>query len=326
MSKPAETGSADARPDATGDALVEVDDLKTYYEDDNLLGGQPVKAVDGVNFDIERGATLGLVGESGCGKSTLGRTLVRLERATAGEVRFDGRDITGLRGDDLKEWRRNAQIVFQDPQSSLNDRMTVGEIVREPLDVHDWPTLSARVEGGEGRPPLGRASRDPAVRVGRQDGSLVDADRDRGPEAGGRERVLEPEEHVLLGRGGEEAVTARDVTRRAPAGDAEPADPVGRHGDGDDPDPGGDEHLGGSGVVGVDAFLGDVAHARGCGRREQRVFEAGRAFSRRAPPECFGPRQAAFGKILQRPRTALHMYLSGERGDARAADRPVEVA
>jgi peptide/nickel transport system ATP-binding protein len=133
--------SADDRP------LVEVNDLRTYYDTDSLLGGNPVKAVDGVDFDIERGETLGLVGESGCGKTTLGRTLVQLEDATAGEVLFDGTDITELSGSDLKSWRRNAQIVFQDPESSLNDRMTVGEIVREPLEVHDWPRLAVRLRG-----------------------------------------------------------------------------------------------------------------------------------------------------------------------------------
>jgi peptide/nickel transport system ATP-binding protein len=137
-------------PDAADeDVLVEVNGLKTYYETGGLINDNPVKAVDGVDFDIERGETLGLVGESGCGKTTLGRTLVQLETATDGEVLFDGQDITRLSGADLKHWRRNAQIVFQDPESSLNDRMTIGEIIREPLDVHDWPNLSVRVEGGD---------------------------------------------------------------------------------------------------------------------------------------------------------------------------------
>ncbi|PSQ60168.1 peptide ABC transporter ATP-binding protein, partial [Halobacteriales archaeon SW_7_71_33] len=125
--------------------LVEVEDLRTYYDDDSLFGA-PVKAVDGVTFDVRRGETLGLVGESGCGKTTLGRTLVRLERPTDGRVLFDGTDVTTLSGEALKEWRRNAQIVFQDPDSSLNDRMTVGEIVREPLDVAGWRSAEERRE------------------------------------------------------------------------------------------------------------------------------------------------------------------------------------
>jgi len=127
-----------------GETVVEVDDLKTYYPGGGFLDDQPVKAVDGVTFDIERGETLGLVGESGCGKTTLGRTLIQLEDATGGEVRFDGTDITKLSGDALKNWRRNSQMVFQDPESSLNDRMTVGEIVREPLDVHQVGTPRER--------------------------------------------------------------------------------------------------------------------------------------------------------------------------------------
>ncbi|EMA60659.1 peptide ABC transporter ATPase [Halorubrum lipolyticum DSM 21995] len=126
--------------------MVEVRDLKTYYDSGSLLDNRPVKAVDGVSFDIRRGETLGLVGESGCGKTTLGRTLIQLEDATDGEIFFDGTDITEIRGDQLYEWRQNAQMVFQDPDSSLNDRMTVGEIVREPLDVHEWKTPAERRE------------------------------------------------------------------------------------------------------------------------------------------------------------------------------------
>jgi len=134
----------DVSTETDGDVMIDVRDLRTYYDDGGLFGGTPVKAVDGVTFDIHRGETLGLVGESGCGKTTLGRTLLQLEDATGGEVRFDGVDITSLAGDELHEWRRNAQIVFQDPESSLNDRMTIGEIVREPLDVHDWETSRDR--------------------------------------------------------------------------------------------------------------------------------------------------------------------------------------
>jgi len=94
--------------------LVEVDELKTYY-DTGTLTGDPVKAVDGVSFDIRRGETLGLVGESGCGKTTLGRTLVQLESATEGRVVYDGTDVTGFGGKELKQWRRNAQIVSRTP-------------------------------------------------------------------------------------------------------------------------------------------------------------------------------------------------------------------
>jgi peptide/nickel transport system ATP-binding protein len=129
-----------------GETLVELDELRTYYPGGGLFKDRPVKAVDGVSLDIQRGETLGLVGESGCGKTTLGRTLVRLEEATGGTVSYDGTDITSLRGRDLKEWRRNTQMMFQDPDSSLNDRMTVGEIVREPLDVHDIGTARERRE------------------------------------------------------------------------------------------------------------------------------------------------------------------------------------
>jgi peptide/nickel transport system ATP-binding protein len=137
-----ETPAVDQRRDA--ETLVRVNELKTYYEDGGFLGGSPVKAVDGVSFEISKGETLGLVGESGCGKTTLGRTLISLESATAGTVEFDGTDVTELSGSALTEWRQNAQMVFQDPQSSLNDRMTVGEIIREPLDVHDWKTMPER--------------------------------------------------------------------------------------------------------------------------------------------------------------------------------------
>jgi oligopeptide transport system ATP-binding protein len=95
-----------------------------------------VKAVDGVTFDVMRGETLGVVGETGCGKSTTARLIVRLLEPTSGELRFDGEDITTATGSDLKALRREMQMVFQDPYSSLNPRKTVGSIIAEPFAVH----------------------------------------------------------------------------------------------------------------------------------------------------------------------------------------------
>ncbi|HSW31028.1 MAG TPA: oligopeptide/dipeptide ABC transporter ATP-binding protein [Longimicrobiales bacterium] len=95
-----------------------------------------VRAVDGVSFDVLQGETLGLVGESGSGKSTLARTVLRLEEPTSGSVRFDGEELAGLAGEALRLRRRHMQMIFQDPFASLNPRMRVGSIVREPLDIH----------------------------------------------------------------------------------------------------------------------------------------------------------------------------------------------
>ncbi|MDF2261083.1 ATP-binding cassette domain-containing protein, partial [Streptantibioticus ferralitis] len=95
-----------------------------------------IKAVDGVDFDLYQGETLGIVGESGCGKSTVAKLLMRLEQPTAGRILYKGEDITRLSGRALKAVRRNIQMVFQDPYTSLNPRMTVGDIIGEPFEIH----------------------------------------------------------------------------------------------------------------------------------------------------------------------------------------------
>jgi len=138
------TERSDDADEAT-DAFVSVRNLKTHYDDSPLLSSDPpVKAVDGVSFDVRAGETLGLVGESGCGKTTLGRTILGLETPSAGTVRARGEDVTELTGEERREWVRETGMVFQDPEESLNERMTVGEIVREPLDAHDWKTPDER--------------------------------------------------------------------------------------------------------------------------------------------------------------------------------------
>src|SRR5439155_21212001 len=96
-----------------------------------------VHAVDDITFQVKRGETLGLVGESGCGKSTTGRAILQIYKPTAGEVYFDGKEITRLKGNDLRHYRRNMQMIFQDPFASLDPRMTVGGIVAEPLEIHN---------------------------------------------------------------------------------------------------------------------------------------------------------------------------------------------
>ena len=134
---------------AVGPPLIEVEHLKVYFP---ILTGVfqrksgEVRAVDDVSFEIRKGETLGLVGESGCGKSTTGRALIRLREPTAGAVEFDGVDLTSVSADDLRRMRRRMQIIFQDPYSSLNPRMTVGSIISEPIDTHKLAKGKAKME------------------------------------------------------------------------------------------------------------------------------------------------------------------------------------
>lgn len=109
--------------------LVETQDLKKYFKS----GAGMVHAVDNISFKIQEGETVGLVGESGCGKSTLGRTLIHLNESTDGKIIFDGKDVTKLNKKQMKEFRKDVQMIFQDPYSSLNPRQTVSDIIMEPL-------------------------------------------------------------------------------------------------------------------------------------------------------------------------------------------------
>ena len=115
--------------------LIEVKNLKKYFDiNTGVFTTKPLKAVDDVSFTINKGETLGLVGESGCGKSTVGRTILHLYKPTAGQVLYDGKPIKTK--SDINEYRKKATMVFQDPYSSLNPRMTVSDIIAEPLDIH----------------------------------------------------------------------------------------------------------------------------------------------------------------------------------------------
>ncbi len=122
------------------DILLTIEDLKMHFPIyKGVIRRQvgAVHAVDGVSFSIKRGETLGLVGESGCGKSTTGRTILQLYKPTAGSVHFDGVDLVHLKGEELRGMRRKMQMIFQDPYASLNPRMSVGDIIGEPLMVHN---------------------------------------------------------------------------------------------------------------------------------------------------------------------------------------------
>ena len=117
------------------EVLVKADHVKVYFK--GKKRGQTVKAVDDVSFEIMKGQTFGVVGESGCGKSTLGRTLIRLQQPTDGRIYLNGTDIAGLKGAQLKEMRKEAQIIFQDPSACLNPRRTIKQILMEPFEIHN---------------------------------------------------------------------------------------------------------------------------------------------------------------------------------------------
>lgn len=122
--------------------LLEVRNLKKYFKASKGM----LHAVDGVNFTIEQGHTLGIVGESGCGKSTLGRAIVQLHTPTAGQIIFDGRDVTCLKKSELKLFNRDVQMIFQDPFSSLNPRMSVYDAIAEPLRNHKGQDIDKKVQ------------------------------------------------------------------------------------------------------------------------------------------------------------------------------------
>src|SRR4028118_236465 len=133
-----------------GSPLLEVRDLKMYFPITRGIVIQrqvgAVKAVDGISMTIKRGETLGLVGESGCGKSTTGRAILQLYKPTAGEVVFNGKDLTKLDGGDMRRMRRHLQMIFQDPYASLNPRMTVGNIISEPMQIHHLVAKNERTQ------------------------------------------------------------------------------------------------------------------------------------------------------------------------------------
>lgn len=189
--------------------LIEVDNLTKYFPITHGLIFQrkigDVQAVDGVSFTIKEGETLGLVGESGSGKTTVGRTILQLYRPTSGSVYFRGKDLTALEGKDLRSARRDMQMVFQDPYASLNPRLSVGNIVVEPLEIHgigDKKSRETRVEQ-----VLELVGLDP-VFINRYPHEFSGGQRQRIGVA--RALVLEPEFLVL-----DEPISALDVSIQA---------------------------------------------------------------------------------------------------------------
>ncbi len=139
----ADTAAAGNRP------ILEVENLTKYFKvGGGLLGGKAltIRAVDGISFSVRAGETFGLVGESGCGKTTLGQTIIRLYDPTSGSIRFDGKDISSLSGAKMRPYRRDIQMIFQDPSASLDPRMTVGGIIAEPLNIFSVGSRKERQE------------------------------------------------------------------------------------------------------------------------------------------------------------------------------------
>ncbi|NLA25806.1 MAG: ABC transporter ATP-binding protein, partial [Firmicutes bacterium] len=126
----------------SGESLLSVENLKKHFPVGGAMLGekQLLKAVDGISFNIHAGETFGIVGESGCGKSTLGRVILHLLEPTSGKIYFKGSDISSLNRENLRKLRKDMQIIFQDPYASLNGRMTVSRIIREPLIIHGQGT------------------------------------------------------------------------------------------------------------------------------------------------------------------------------------------